>query len=401
MRLIMKIRKIRYIFQGVFDLKGFNFLFSKDSLKNMVPVFILIIFLPMFSGILNFSNKGNKILTNENRIRVEKPTLTLNSIFPFFKKYEKYYNDNFTFRDSIIHNFNRIKILLFGISPIDSVIKGKNGWLFLSRENGVNLLKYYFSFNNFNDHDMQMFKKNLVRRKNWAESLGCSFLYVIVPNKQTVYPEMMPAGADIKPCISMLESFIDYFNKKGVDFVPDLLKKFVNVKKRRILYQKTDTHWNQFGAYIAYKMIVRSLSEISRISIKPDRLIMFRLIEKEQNGGDLSRMLSLDKKIFRDKILLMERIKPVNFKRSEIKSGSVNGSIITDENIDAKFPPILFIHDSFGEYLKKYLPVHFKKSFYSTERDLKLYERLIKKNGIKFIVEEIAERYFLQIPYEN
>jgi len=49
--------------------------------------------------------------------------------------------------------------------------------------------------------------------------MGCDYIYVIVPNKQTIYPKMMPYGADKAPKESILDQITGYLERNGVDFI--------------------------------------------------------------------------------------------------------------------------------------------------------------------------------------
>ncbi len=392
-------KRIANLFKSIFNLKGVSILFTKDIFKNFIFIFLSLIFIPMALGILNLGENSDVRLINENRERIQKPGFSINSIFPYFEEYEKYYNDNFRFRDFLINRYNHIRYSLFKTSPVDSVLIGKDGWLFLLEEGGINLEKYYFSYCMFSESDLVLWETRLKERSDWAGSLGCEYIYVIVPNKQTVYPEMMPDGMDLPSSETMSGQMINYLSgREPGDCLIDLREYFLKKKRARRLYQKTDTHWSRFGAFLAYRAVIRSLSGRTGLDIRPDHIKKFDLISINREGGDLARMLYLGKKKFRENELILKRKIDLTIEEGEAVSGGLSGNIGWKKNPAANMQPMLFIHDSFGDYLKGYFPYHFRESYYSTDRNLPLYKDLIKSRGIRYIIEEIAERHFLQNP---
>jgi len=383
------------------DIKGVSVFFTTEIFKSIILIFLIIIFLPFANGIFHFFSAQSDVLSEENRIRLKKPEFNIKSVFPYFKKYENYYNDNFALRDFMINRFNRIKFSFFKVSPVDSVLIGKNGWLFLKKESGVNLLKYYFAFDHKARSMLVHWKDRIEERRKWAKSLGCDYIYVIVPNKQTIYPEMMPYGADRPTEESILDQIMEYVEKNGVDFIINLKREFIGLKGRRLLYQKTDTHWNELGAYFAYRRILMFIKVQLGLSVRPEPINKFIVNRHINTKGDLSGMLSLKYKTFPNNMIRLKRKKEINIKSGITDVLSSNLKITIDEYDKGILPPVLMIHDSFGEYLKYFIRKHFKVSYYSTNRNLKLYRELIKKEGIKYIIEVIAERYFIQKPPDS
>lgn len=392
------IKRIKIIFSGLIDLQGLRFLFSLKIFKNMVVFFLVVIFLPLFNEIAGFSESEKHI--DEYRTPVDKPEFNLNSIFPYFSEFENYYNDNFCFRGFLINKFNHLKFKIFGTSPVPSVLIGRDGWLFLAEESGIKLDRYYFSFDQFKIAEMKLWKDRILQRKNWAESLGCTYILIVIPNKQTIYPEMMPPGLDMTPGTSMTDQMFEYFYPELDNIVIDLREKFLKEKEEFQIYQKTDTHWNQLGAYSAYRSILNSLSGISGENIEPDDKTEFRIAARDKDGGDLARLLSFHKSEFRDRIITLARRGDYYIERGKLKPDLADEVVFLNKNKRGVFPPLLFIHDSFGEYLNRYLPSQFKELYSTQDRDLNIYSDLIKEKGIKYIVEEIAERHFLQKPPE-
>ncbi len=348
-----------------------------NNISNITTIFfLLIIFFPLTNGIFHFSEASGELTGDGEKQEIKRPEFNLNSVFPFFGKYESFYNKSFVFREFLIRNFNNLKFNLFNISPVGSVLIGKTGWLFLAEENGTNFLEYYFHLKYITKSNLETRKRWLLDRGKQAEAMGCKYYYVVVPNKQSIYPELMPPGLDKPPSNSMLDKILGYLDGEGIDFIFDIRDIFSIKKEKKVLYQKTDTHWNQYGAFVAYRFIVKSICESSGFDVKFVSLDEFNIVENIRTGGDLLRMMS-------------------------IKDGVFNNNMVDlrEKNVsrNPKLPPMLLIHDSFGEDFKKFIPYDFKEYYYTTERNINSLADLIKQNKIKLIIEEIAERNFLKM----
>ncbi len=384
---------------GFFNVEGLSCFFSRKIFNNFILIFLILIFLPLIFGLTGINDEGSEFI-DENRMKMEKPEFKINSIFPYFRRYEAYYNDNFSFRSFLINRYNLLKYNLSGTSPLDSVYIGKGGWLFLAEESRIRLDKYYFSYRLFTDKELELWRIRLTERAEWAAALGCKYIFMIVPNKQTIYPEMMPEGMNNIPDLSMTDQLTEYIRTDNNLLIIDLRNEFRKLKMKYRLYQMTDTHWNHKGAYSAYSILIRMIADLSGDKIETDFLSGFNEILHEKDGGDLAKMLSFDKNKFRDRVTILERNRGPEIENFEIRINEISEKVIEKKNPEGGLPPLLFIHDSFGDYLLEYLPLSFGESYYSSVRDLKLFNDFIRERGIKFIVEEIAERHFLQKPPE-
>jgi alginate O-acetyltransferase complex protein AlgJ len=137
------------------------------------------------------------------------------------------------------------------------VLPGTDGWLFLHRDpNDV-----------IGQHVGRVRLKRKGRR-GWAsllksriatlKSIGSVWLCAVIPDKNFVYPEYLPA--EIEPARKRLvHEFLEL--ARGLD-APILygLEDLQAAKKDAPLFPKTDTHWSHRGAYVAYQSICRDLS---------------------------------------------------------------------------------------------------------------------------------------------
>ena len=162
----------------------------------------------------------------------------------FLKDTATWFSDHFFLRQELISINNRISSILFQTSGEDSVILGKEGWLYFD-----STLDDYTGQNTMTDKELSAAAHNLELMAQYCREQGKDFVFIIAPNKNSLYPQFMPdygvvsAEHDAQKLLSRLENtpVIDLFSAFGC--------------QDEILYFKTDSHWNSKGAALAADLI--------------------------------------------------------------------------------------------------------------------------------------------------
>lgn len=167
----------------------------------------------------------------------------------YLPKMGAYFEDHFAFKEALVSVNAYIHDALFNVSSEDSVILGKDGWLYYSateddfcHNNGVSERKLY------------SMARNVKLMQDYCESNGAKFVFTIAPNKNSLYPDGMPDRYKYKVAeLSDAQRLKPYLEKEGVNYL-DLFELFS--KQDEILYLKQDSHWNNKGARLVYNMIL-------------------------------------------------------------------------------------------------------------------------------------------------
>ena len=89
---------------------------------------------------------------------------------------------------------------------------------------------------------------------------GAKYLLVSTPDKHTVYPEHLPAWLEQGAQLSKVQQLVTYMKAHSTVEVLDLSKALIEAKQTRDVYLQTDTHWNEFGAFVAYRAVIQALA---------------------------------------------------------------------------------------------------------------------------------------------
>lgn len=361
----------------------------------LILLFFTVIWAPPLTCIL-LPDKGWS--HTEKRVLASFPEIPhdLKTFSEFLKYFEDYYNDHFGFREKLIYQYNREMAKKFGLSGVSSVMAGKEGWYFYSKNKVINDFR---GLTPLTEQQLVSWKTDLVCKKDWLAKQGAHHLFVVAPSKQTIYPEYLPDAIQNVKGVTHLEQLIDYLDKDpDVDILnpkPELLK----AKTKTRLYYKTDTHWNEYGAFIAYKEIINQISRwFPEDPFNYD--FYFHDTLKEGPGGDLAKMLDLHKTLKEMSPDLKKRhycAQPMELHRQlkDLRKGlkrRKGREPFMKGCKDAKLRALVF-RDSAFFAIEPFFSENFNQVIYLWQTyDQKTAARLIEYFHPHIVIEEIGER---------
>lgn len=229
----------------------------KKFLKiTYILVFLLISLTPMMLYVFEPDN-GQDETNIEKTSKLETPKYRKDGKFneAFGDECEAWLNQNIPHRGWIISNSN---VLLSDVlkMPAANVVAGRDGWIFSNET-----LDNYMDLNAMSDEEIKVMGVTLSLVQERIEASGGEFLFVPVPNKNSIYPEYMPMRY-LKADDNNLTRIYEGLDEAGVNYVnlkDSLLKAKDNSDER--LYYKRDTHWTAPGALVGYRDIVKGLGK--------------------------------------------------------------------------------------------------------------------------------------------
>lgn len=171
---------------------------------------------------------------------------------------EEWLNQNIPFRGHLISYIN-VFLSDFMKMPTANVVTGRDEWIF-SEET----IDDYLDTNAMSVEQVRSIGITLSLIQDRIEETGGEFLFVPVPNKNSIYSEYMPKRY-VKAEENNLSRLNDVLCDMSVNHT-DLQKEIINAKINNSdgrLYYKRDTHWTLLGAGIGYKAIMNKLGRSS------------------------------------------------------------------------------------------------------------------------------------------
>jgi len=293
----------------------------------------------------------------------------------FPQQFAAYYGENFGLRASLLRFHAVVMYRLFGLSPSDKVLFGKDGWLYYADDSS---LEDYRSREPYNTEQMDEWRQVLETRQAWLAKRGIKMITVFACDKYVIYPEYMPAGYRRKDAPYRVDELVAYLKQSKLTIVP-LHEPLIAGKSDRI-YHRTDTHWNDRGAFIGYREILSAMN-LKALDYKP--------VEKTTDGWDLARMMGLSDIIHEEdrQLTSLRRAKVVEIDRPD---PTWNVGRVALEIDDPALPKLVMFRDSFGSALVPFLAEHFRRSLFLWQHDFD--PAIIEKEKPDFVVWEITSR---------
>jgi hypothetical protein len=148
---------------------------------------------------------------------------------------------------------------LLGDAANPEVLIGSDGWLY---SNGETDWLDEMGIQPANLPSIASWRQAIVEQRDWVESLGMRFLFVINPQKETIYPEYLPAGLFKRGTDTKATRLMDALRGTGVDvlYTRDAVLAFKAQGMK--VHFKLDTHWTQAGALAAAEAIADHIRKI-------------------------------------------------------------------------------------------------------------------------------------------
>lgn len=300
----------------------------------------------------------------------------------------EYFKDHFAFRSELIRWQAEAKLNWLHSSSSPRVLLGKEeGWLFHSGEKEVEM---FTGGKPFTPRGVEEWAQFLQSTSDWAAGRGAAFVVVFVPEKQTVYPELMPDGLTRRASRQdqLLERLKSRPGVRAVDLRPALRE----AKAGGQIYMRTDTHWNHIGSFVAYGVLARELGRDFDM-VRPTPLSEFEL-EQREYSGDLAGIVGI-RGVMRETV---PRLRPRGAPRARIEGECGDVGECSSRVEDASLPRLVMYRDSASSYLIPLLAEHFSRGVYVWDRDWKFSNELLERERPDVLVLEMVERRLMDAP---
>jgi len=195
---------------------------------------------------------------------------------------------NFPLKADLFKLYSRGRSEVFNAEPLPyRVVDIKNGWKFLGNKYS-NALSESKGLLVFDQNEIRQIKQNILERKKWLNKRNIKLYISAAPSKHTIYGDMIPIRKSAKK--TKLEQVDSLCKSIGVQFI-DLGDDFPKKDTLR-LYDKTDSHWNNFGGFFAYKTTIKRISnDFKDVNFKFHTLEDMNIKIYRRPSADLNRIL--------------------------------------------------------------------------------------------------------------
>lgn len=275
----------------------------------------------------------------------------------------------YLYNTDVVEGYINRALVKVGISADPNrVVIGTHGWLYLGDAHSSAITAYR------RGADVEEAKKvaqevvhSQVGWKDYYHRHGVKDFKILVgPNKNTIYSEYLPQWAK-----SSNNSISEYLYT-GHGVYVDVRNALLNNKGETPLYYHTDTHWNYYGAGVAFNIFTQQLSEAESLVLPPSS--WSELVEiVPKSGGDLAAFLKA-RQHMKD-VDTLTKINGLNLQHniydfnSGVKVYSGSNALPSDMNelslietpAALNNKKVLWLSDSFGNALAPYMAATFNQ----------------------------------------
>jgi hypothetical protein len=269
--------------------------------------------------------------------------------------FDAWYSDHFGFRGQLLRWHNGLKWLGLGTSPAQSMVQGRDGWMFTTDSRSIAMYRGAIPFTL---RELEDWRWSLEARKESLARHGIEYVFAIGPSKWEIYPEQMPARfTRMGP--SRLEQLTAHLKRHSsvriVDLRPDLMEAKAADGPGDLTYYPLGTHWTERGAMAAYRRLGQELAECVP-AYRGQSTTNFQLVATDNPGDSWARRLYLEDVLVQKSFKYRRRAPGVAV---EVAAPGTPPRTLRTEQANSELPRAVLLHDSFAEQMRHWLAEDF------------------------------------------
>lgn len=350
--------------------------------------FVTMIFIPF---LLLDTTEG---LTSEleNRALTAWPGLGFNKTY--MEWYGHYAEDRVAFRDTAIMVNADLNYHLFGEFSEELHMAGKEGYIFPADEGYVQNYQRL----NIDEELMDDLMTYLERTDAYVTERGGKFVFMICPNKSSVYGEYMPDAIHVDTTQkSTLDMAKEKLENLGISYViPDA--EFCDIKKTEQIYNvKYDcAHWNDLGAFYGLRMVNSLVHETYADIPVMEETDFARSTETVTELEFFATSSPIEDEIFKLTCTAASgiQVETDSARRADV-TVEVGNNMAYFYNADAPCDrTILILHDSFLDNRESWYTYRYREVYFTSRVNYTHIQEYIDEIEPDVVLFELAERSF-------
>jgi alginate O-acetyltransferase complex protein AlgJ len=328
-------------------------------------------------GVVMLADLDHDVPAGENRELARRPDrpATWAALRALPAEASRYFEDHFGLRARLVRwqALLRLRVLRTSASP--DVILGRDGWLFY---NGDGAAEDMASAVPFTRDELEAWRTTLEHTQDWMQSHGITYVFVLAPDKHAIYPEFLPASVRRVGAETRTDALVRYLGEHSTVPVLDLRDALRVARTVERIYHRTDTHWNDRGAFAASQALWRLLASRFAAPMRGRGAFIARPVIEP--GLDLAGMLGISRSMTEVDLRLVPRLPPrvriVEPVRPDARL--MDARIVTELDAPER-PRAVVFRDSFGSALIPFLSEELSRAVYlwqyNVDPDVVLAER--------------------------
>lgn len=231
---------------------------SRPANLAAVMVFVAMLLAPLVLALTGHAGFDTDFIVKmENRRPFVAPPISSGALATggWERDAEREIADAFPLRRRLIETYDTVKYAWLQDSTSVNVIRGRDGWLFYGAEER----DYLDGTHPPSDADLARVADIYAARAAWCARHGVRYVFLLAPNKSTIYANELPSGIRLVTP-TPADRLVPMLRARGVPTI-DVRGALRDAARAGDVYSRGDTHWNDAGAYVAYRATIDALRD--------------------------------------------------------------------------------------------------------------------------------------------
>jgi hypothetical protein len=358
--------------------------------RLLVTAFVLATSLPLVATVAGREDAGS---VEEYRTSAPWPAVPhdLASLAAWPDAFTKAFADRFAFRRDLVQAQAHVRVQWLASSPTADVWLGRNGWLFYGTDGAI---EDATGTHPFTADELTDWRDTLQHTQDWLDARQIGYLFVIAPDKHWIYQSELPGGLTRHSASRVDQLVTELDLRTSVRFV-DLRAPLRQAASDQRVYHRTDTHWNDGGAWVAYREILERIGPPLGVAPVSAEALARRSVTR--GGLDLARMLGLGSTLLENDVQFEPRGQARVVEPAEAQPGLMYPRVVTEGAPTG--PRALVFRDSFGSAVIPFLAPHFSRAVFVWQNNFD--PAIVEAERPDVVVQEWVTRHlYTATPYD-
>lgn len=320
-----------------------------------VALALAAVFVP---GVLTFAGTVDTraMLLRERRAAAPAPRPDWSRPGEFPAAYREWYARHFGLRAELLRAHAWFGYHALGVTPSDQLVLGEDGWVFTRVSRALDAERGAFPLT---EAELERWRVTLEARRDWLASRGIDYLFVVAPDKQAIYPDLMPDGFEFFG-ESRRDQFVRYMHERSdvrvLDLTPAVRAERENDAPGDNTFFPLGTHWTARGAWAGYSALMEELAT-RYPGMEPWPRDAFEVVPCTTED-DVSPLLFLEQELDQHEFDWLPKREPLGTMSREGRKTRPDELQVWRNPEDWR-PGLVLLHDSASERLRPLLAQHF------------------------------------------
>ncbi len=351
-----------------------------------IALFVGAICLPTFDQVFRSADERGPEPEGRAALAAPNRPQTAAELAQYPSAFERHYEDTFGLRDVLLRWNSLVHHYVFVVGPSHDIVPYSRDWICYAGNCTFEVARGLMPFS---PEQLDGWCNRIENRHAALAESGVKYLFVVVPNKETIYPERVPAAVNrLGPTRldQLVQALADRHLTPIVDMRPAFLRAKAEDREGDYLYNPLGTHWSGRGSKVAYYALMEAIGEQipSAVPLTESQVVVQQVDSSEDSWAGrmyIDDVLRQSQSIF---------IPTPGYFPTALENSQLNPGHLFSGSETSGGPRVLIYHDSFLPLIDIPLAASFEVLESCVGNEFSIED--VEKSGPDIVIEMFVER---------